>query len=122
MSDEIFLNGLMLHAFHGCHAFEAEVGQVFGLDLALDIDLAAAAATDRLSATVSYDALVSAAREAFLARRYKLVEAAAGAVADALLAAFPAVRAVKVTVRKPNAPLAAVFAEVGVTLVRRRGG
>jgi dihydroneopterin aldolase len=121
MTDRIFVKGLMLHAFHGCHDFEAKVGQHFALDIALDLDLAAAVAEDRLAATVSYDAIVTVAREAFLGRRYKLVEAAAGALTEALFAAFPAIAAVEVTVRKPNAPLTAVFAEVGVTLVRHRG-
>lgn len=120
MTDRIFVKGLMLHAFHGCHDFEAEIGQHFALDITLDLDLTAAVATDRLAATVSYDAIVTVAREAFLGRRYKLVEAAAGALTEALFATFPAIEAVEVTVRKPNAPLTAVFAEVGVTLVRRR--
>ena len=37
------------------------------------------------------------------------------------LDAFPRVRAVRVTVHKPDAPIGGVFADVGVDIVRRRG-
>jgi dihydroneopterin aldolase len=118
--DRLFITGLTLHAFHGCHAFEAKLGQRFVLDLVLELDLSAAATGDRLEDTASYDTIVEVARDAFCSRRFKLVEAAAAAVADALLAAFAKLEGVRVTVHKPNAPLEAVFADVSVTLVRRR--
>jgi 7,8-dihydroneopterin aldolase/epimerase/oxygenase len=120
MSDTIFVNGLMLHAYHGVMQHEAKVGQTFALDLILDIDLAAASRTDKLSDTVSYDVVVKTASEAFCARRYRLVEAAAGAVAEALLGGFPPLRGVRITVHKPHAPIAATFTDVGVTIERRR--
>ena len=110
----------MLHAYHGVMPHEAKVGQPFRLDLVLDIDLAEASRTDKLKHTVSYEALVKTASEAFCARRYRLVEAAAGAVADAVLDAYPQVRGVRVTVRKPHAPIAATFDDVGVTIERTR--
>jgi dihydroneopterin aldolase len=49
-----------------------------------------------------------------------LLERAAGAVADAILAAFPRIGSVKVTVHKPHAPIAAIFEDVGVVLTRSR--
>jgi dihydroneopterin aldolase len=66
--------------------------------------------------------VVKTASEAFVARRYRLVEAAAGAVADAVLARFAQVQAIAVTVHKPHAPIAATFDDVGVTIERTRGG
>jgi 7,8-dihydroneopterin aldolase/epimerase/oxygenase len=120
MSDAIFVNGLVLHAYHGVMPHEAKVGQPFGLDLLLDIDLDEAARSDTVKATVSYDKLVKVASEAFCARRYRLIEAAAGAVADAVLDQYPRVRSVRVTVHKPHAPVAATFDDVGVTIMRTR--
>jgi dihydroneopterin aldolase len=110
-----------LHAYHGVMPHEAKVGQPFGLDLVVDIDLAEASRTDTLKATLSYETLVKTASEAFCVRRYRLVEAAAGAVADAVLDRFPKVVGIRVTVRKPHAPIAATFDDVGVTIVRTRG-
>jgi dihydroneopterin aldolase len=119
-ADQVFVRGLSLHAYHGVMQHEAKVGQSFKLDLALDIDLTGASRSDKLADTVGYDQVVEAASRAFCARRYRLVEAAAGAVADAVLARFPQVAAVRVTVHKPHAPIAAAFADVGVSIRRRR--
>jgi 7,8-dihydroneopterin aldolase/epimerase/oxygenase len=43
-------------------------------------------------------------------------------MADAVLAAFPRVGSVRVTVHKPHAPIAAIFSDVGVTVLRQRHG
>jgi 7,8-dihydroneopterin aldolase/epimerase/oxygenase len=120
MSGAIFVNGLVLHAYHGVMPHEAKVGQPFGLDLEIDIDLAEASRTDKVKSTVSYDMLVRTVSEAFCGRRYRLIEAAAGAVAEAVLEAYPRVRSIRVTVHKPHAPIAATFNDVGVTIVRNR--
>ena len=122
MSDSIFVTGLVLHAHHGVGDDEGRIGQQFLVDLVLDLDLAAAAGSDKLVDTVNYAELVDTVTAAFRAKRYRLVEAAAGAVADAVLAAFPRVARLQVTVHKPHAPIAAVFDDVGVTLVRARHG
>jgi dihydroneopterin aldolase len=120
MSDVIFVNGLALHAYHGVMEHEAKVGQTFRLDLTLHIDLAAASRSDTLKDTVSYDKVIKTAQKAFCGARYRLVEAAAGAVADAVLAHFPPVHGVRVTVHKPHAPVAATFEDVGVCIERMR--
>lgn len=120
MSDTIFIRGLTVHAYHGVMAHEAKVGQTFSLDLDLTIDLSDAARTDRLAHTVSYDQVVDAARKAFCAKRCKLIEAAAGAVLEAVLAKFSKITAVRVTVHKPHAPIAATFDDVGISIFRSR--
>ena len=120
MSDRIFINGLSLHAYHGVVPYEGKVGQTFTIDLELEIDLAAAARSDKVMDTVSYDKVVECAATAFCAQKFRLIEAAAGKVADAVLAGFPRVTTVKVTIHKPHAPIAATFSDVGVTLMRSR--
>jgi dihydroneopterin aldolase len=119
-TDKIFVNGLIVRAFHGVMPHEGKVGQSFILDLSLDIDLAKAAKSDKLADTVSYDSVVKTTTAAFTGNRYQLVEAAAGAIVTAILNEFPHITAVTVTVRKPQAPVAAVFTDVGVTITRHR--
>ncbi len=120
MSDTIFIKGVSIHARHGYLDYEAEVGQRFIIDLELTADIAEASRSDRLSDTVSYANVVATATAAFKDANYKLVERAAGAVAEAVLTAFPKVSAIKVTVHKPHAPIAAIFDDVGVVLTRYR--
>jgi len=122
MTDQVFVQGLILHAYHGVMQHEGKVGQTFRLDLTLDIDLTTASRTDKLAHTVGYDQVVAVTTEAFCAKRYRLIEAAAGAVSDVLLERFPQVSAVRITVHKPHAPIAATFADVGVSILRMRNG
>jgi 7,8-dihydroneopterin aldolase/epimerase/oxygenase len=122
MSDTIFVSGLLIHAHHGVMAHESKVGQRFVIDLELTIDLAVASRSDKLADTVDYGSIVDTATEVFTERSYRLIEAAGGAVADAILAKFARVAAVRVTVRKPHAPIAAIFGDAGVTITRHRHG
>ena len=50
------------------------------------------------------------------------MEAAAGAVAEAVLNRFQQVIAIRVTIHKPHAPIAATFDDVGVSIHRMRQG
>jgi 7,8-dihydroneopterin aldolase/epimerase/oxygenase len=120
VSDTIFVSGLLIHAHHGVMAHEEKVGQRFVIDLELTTDLATASRSDKLADTVNYGAIVDTTTEVFTQRSYRLIEAAAGAVADAILAKFVKVSAVRITVRKPHAPIAAIFGDAGVTLTRGR--
>ena len=120
MTDTIFITGVVIHARHGVMEHESEVGQRFVIDLELSVDLSESSQTDRLADTVSYSNVVSTATAAFADVNYRLLERAAGAVADALLAAFSKIESVKVTVHKPHAPIAAIFDDVGVVLTRTR--
>jgi 7,8-dihydroneopterin aldolase/epimerase/oxygenase len=120
MTDHIFISGLSLHAYHGVMPYEGKVGQTFTIDMMLDIDLSAAARSDKVADTVSYDKVVECATAAFSKQKFRLIEAAAGRVADAVLAAFPTVQSITVTIHKPHAPIAATFSDVGVSIVRSR--
>jgi 7,8-dihydroneopterin aldolase/epimerase/oxygenase len=122
MSDRIFVSGLLIHAHHGVMPHEENVGQRFVIDLELAIDLAPAGRSDKLADTASYSAIVDTATRAFTRESFQLVEAAAGVVAEALLAGFPKVSSVRVTVHKPHAPIAAIFNDVGVSILRTRHG
>jgi dihydroneopterin aldolase len=120
MSDTIFIEGLLIHAHHGVMKHETKVGQRFAIDMLLTIDLKNASRSDKLADTIDYASIVAAAERAFTARNFRLIEAAAGAIADAVLKDFPKVKAVRVTVHKPHAPISAIFTDVGITIERLR--
>src|SRR5437763_16841032 len=120
MTDTSFITGVVVQARHGVMEHETAVGQRFVIDLELFADLSDSSRTDRLADTVSYSNVVATATAAFKNTNYKLLERAAGAVAEAILAAFPRISAIKVRVHKPHAPIAAIFEDVGVVLMRTR--
>ena len=100
----ILIEKLDIYAYHGFFSEEERLGQRFVLDLVLDADLRAAAASDRLADTVDYGRAVTIVAEVFTASRYHLLEGAARAVALALFDAFPPITSVEVTLRKPAPP------------------
>lgn len=118
--DRILIRNLRVFGHHGVLAEEAERGQVFVVDLDLWLDLAAAGSSDELDRTVDYGALSARVAELVAGTRRQLLEAVASDVA-ALVLADQRVLEVRVRVTKPHAPLV-VDAEVGVEVVRGRGG
>lgn len=110
MSDERFpdrigLRRMRYEARHGVFAHEKENAQPFEIDLVLHADLSRAAETDDLDATVDYAALRDLVSAIVTGRSFDLVEALAGSIARASLAATDpqVVGAVEVRVRKPRA-------------------
>jgi dihydroneopterin aldolase len=126
MSDDRYPDRLSLvrmrhHARHGVLPREKEVAQPFEVDLVLHADLSDAAERDALEATVDYAALYDLVRAIVTGPSFDLVEALAGAIASAVLAATDAdvVGAVEVRVRKPEA-IRGDLDGPEVTLLRRR--
>jgi 7,8-dihydroneopterin aldolase/epimerase/oxygenase len=105
--DRITITGIEVFAHHGVLAHERELGQRFVIDLALELDLAPAAASDALVDTIDYGRLSGDVAEIVAGEPVDLLEAVAGRVADRCLQ-DPKVEAVEVTVHKPAAPVPVV--------------
>lgn len=120
MSDTITIAGMAFYAYHGLHPEEARLGQRFFVDLALDVDLSGAGESDDYAETVGYDRVYACVEQVVLGERLNLIEALAGRIAARVLAEFPGVAAIVVTVRKPGAPMPGIFDHVAVTVRRRR--
>jgi 7,8-dihydroneopterin aldolase/epimerase/oxygenase len=119
VSDRITLRGLRFMGRHGVNPQEQVTAQPFEVDLILRTDLSRPATTDELADTIDYSAVFKVAAEIVEDRSYRLIERLAGAIAEAVLAAFP-VDDVEVRVRKPKAPLPGAFETVEARLRRRR--
>ncbi|HHW14057.1 MAG TPA: dihydroneopterin aldolase, partial [Firmicutes bacterium] len=120
--DRLSLRSMTFWGYTGVHEFERQRGQRFEVDLDLYLDLGRAVTTDDLAETVDYGAVFTLVRRVVEEGRFRLLEALAGAVAEAVLAGAPAVEEVAVRVRKPQAPLPGLFETVEVEVVRRRDG
>lgn len=118
-SDRIFLEDVRFYGHHGVTGAQQTVGAWFSVDVELAVDLAAAAASDDLRATVDYGRVATRIVEIGTAQRVNLLERLAGAVAQAILADFPC-EEVRVRVRKLAAPMEGLSATPGVEIVRRR--
>jgi len=120
--DRLSLIGMRFDARHGVLDWERTTAQPFEVDLVLHADLEPAAAGDDLAATADYGALYELVRAIVEGPSFALIEALAGAIARAVLAATDAnvIDAVEVRVRKPQAPIGGPFETVEAALLRRR--
>lgn len=119
-ADAITLTGLRVHANHGVYDFEREAGQEFVIDVTVELDLRPASATDDVTATLHYGELANEVADAVRRDPVDLIETVAERVASVVLAHDRA-ESVQVTIHKPDAPIPVPFADVAVTVVRRRG-
>jgi dihydroneopterin aldolase len=119
MSDRITLSGLRARGHHGVYDFERERGQDFVIDAVLEVDLAPAARSDDVADTIHYGELAERLVEVVGGEPVNLIETLAARLAEVCLA-DPRVRAATVTVHKPQAPIPHEFADVAVTITRRR--
>lgn len=117
--DRITLTGIEVFAHHGVFEFEREQGQRFLIDAEVAVDLRATG--DALERTVHYGELAEAIHAAVARDPADLIETVAERVAETALA-FAGVRAARITVHKPSAPIELTFADVSVTVVRYAKG
>jgi dihydroneopterin aldolase len=115
----IKLSGLTVHGHHGVYENEREQGQVFVVDVALDLDLVKSIASDDVADTVHYGELAGELARIVAGEPVKLIETLASRLLNHCLA-VPLVEAATVTVHKPHAPIPHAFGDVTVTLSGRR--
>ena len=115
MSAVIELKGIEVPGRHGVEEDERQREQPFLYDLELELLEPGA---DRIEETVDYREVVKLVRAFSDGRQFRLLEAIAAALADALVDRFPLERA-RVRVRKPQVQLDAPV-EFAAAIVERK--
>lgn len=118
-TDEITVTGLECFGHHGVFDFERREGQTFVIDLTIGVDTAPAAREDDLRETVHYGTLVESVKACVESDPVDLIETLAQRIADVCLH-DDRVEWTRVTVHKPSAPIEATFADVALTITRKR--
>ncbi|MBO9098584.1 MULTISPECIES: dihydroneopterin aldolase [Rhizobium] len=112
----ITLQNCAFFARHGVHDEEEFLGQRFFVDAELDVAAGEALVTDSIDGTVNYGVAFTVIEEIVTGKRRYLIEALALDVAKGLCEKFPQIKRVRVTVRKPNAPVPGVLDYVQVSI------
>lgn len=120
MIGRIHLKNLVFYGHHGDIPEERVLGQRFTIDLALTLDMAEAAATDDLNATVDYVRVYELCRQLLEKERVNLLETVAARLADRILAEHPRVSHVEITVKKPSVAIRGVLDYVAIELSKAR--
>ena len=119
MGDQVFVEGIKFHGFHGLTKLERQVGVRLSVDVTLELDLERSGRSDRMADTLDYAAVHKKVIDVGLGRSYKLLETFTTSLIDELLETFPAER-VTVRVRKETPVLDGIVDAVGVQMSRSR--
>jgi dihydroneopterin aldolase len=119
--DRITLRSMRFEGRLGATDEERALPQLVEVDLEVETDLSAAAASDALADTVDYGPLVAVVARTVEGEVHHLLEGIAGSLARGVLDADPRVHAVTVRVRKLAVPLDADMDHAEVEIRRQRG-
>lgn len=118
--DKILIRNLKIFAYHGVNPEEKVHGQNFILDIDAFVDISVPCKTDNVDDTVSYAEIIEETVRIFTSRKYDLVERAAERVSEGLFERFEKIQALRILLKKPDAPIDADFEYVGVEIERNR--
>lgn len=116
--DFIKITNLRIFAYHGVLEEEKRTGQEFFVNLKLYMSLRKPGLSDALEDAVNYDEVCTLVTEVFTKEVYDLIEKAAEKTVEALLNQFPALQAVEMELRKPDAPITCAPEDVSVNIYR----
>lgn len=117
--DRITVIGIRAWGHHGVFADERRHGQPFVVDVELGVEAPRVERVDELSQTLDYAVVARAVASVVEGEPVKLIETLAARIADRCMADVR-VSEVTVTVHKPEAPIGVEFADVSVSVTRRR--
>ena len=118
--DKIIVKNLELFCYHGVNPEEKVDGQIFVFDVEAEVDLSLPCKTDNVDDTVSYAKIIKTIRRVAQSEKNDLIERVAQRVADELISEFDKIEALKITLKKPQAPIKADFDYVAVEIERER--
>lgn len=104
MNGTIELNDIILHAYHGVFEQERQIGGTYRVSLRLTADYSKACASDALTDTIDYAAVVAATSEE-MATPSNLIEHVTARIGQRLLHDFPMLLTVEVRLCKQHPPI-----------------
>ncbi len=120
--DKIIMKNLGFYGYHGVLEEEKKLGQKFFVDVKLYIDLKKAGQSDDLSYTVNYAEVYEIIKKMFKEEKINLIESVAENICSKILTAYPIVQEIKLTLKKPEAPVEGIYDYFAVELRRKRNG
>ena len=117
VSDVIRIEGIEAFGYHGVFPQEKREGQTFLVDVDIETSFDEAIAYDDVAYTVDYGVLAERVAEIIQGEPADLIETVCDRIVTMVLS-LERVKATRVTIHKPQAPISVPFA--GVSVSRRR--
>ena len=120
MSDKISIKGIQALGYHGLLEDERKNGQLFIVDVEVELDLSKAGKSDDIKKSVDYNALAILIHNEITGPAVNLIESLAHRIGIKALDSFKEIDEIKVTVHKPKAPIEVSFTDVSVSIKVKR--
>ena len=117
--DKIIIENLELIAEHGVFKEEKFLGQKFIISVEMTTDTREAGKTGNLNASTHYGFVADDIEKIFTSQSFDLIETCAEKIAEMILTKYPLISEVKVTVKKPWAPIRKHFDFIAVEITRK---
>ncbi len=117
--DKIIIENLEIIAEHGVFKEEKFLGQKFIISVEMITDTREAGKTGNLNASTHYGFVADDIEKVFTSRSFDLIETCAEKIAEMILTKYPLISQVKITVKKPWAPIRKHFDFVAVEITRK---
>lgn len=118
--DKIILNNLSFYGYHGALKEENVLGQKFFIDIELYLDFKKAGKSDDVNDSVHYGEVYEVVKKVVEHEKYNLLEALAENISKQVFDSFEMVQEIMVRVKKPEAPVNAIFDYFGVEIRRKK--
>ncbi len=115
---KILVQGIKLHAYHGCMHEESIIGGKYVIDVCIDANLDKPSTSDKLDETIDYVAVFEIVKKE-MAIRSKLIEHVAKRILSTLENSFPTSVKIEVKVSKLNPPIPGNVEQVSVVLTNK---
>ena len=112
---KIIVEGIHIHAYHGCLPEEGKIGCKYLVDVIMETDFTEAAVTDDLSKTIDYVIVYNIVKTQ-MAIRSKLIEQVGQRIVNELKKKFNILRHVTVKVIKLNPPMNGDVQQVSIVI------
>lgn len=114
----IKIEEMEFYAFHGHYKEEQIVGNRFLVDLEMETDMSAPAASDRLEDAVNYQVAYRVVKDEMKKHTSNLLENIGKRILDALYSELKGITNATITIRKMNPPMGGPIKDVSVTMSR----
>lgn len=102
---KIKINNAKFYSFHGVLEYEKQHGTEFVINVEIKCNLGSLKNSDDLKMTVDYLAVYKLTEKIFTEKKFNLIETVNQNICKGILDNFPLVKSVKVSIKKPKAPL-----------------
>ncbi len=119
--DRLIIEDLQVYAYHGVAQEEKTIGQMFLVSLRIGTNLEKAAKSDDVNDTLNYANLCNDVQTVMQSRKCSLIETAAMNIIEYLFRRYASIAEIRVTLKKPWAPMGHHLKYAAVELERKRG-